>query len=126
MARKRKDETVEENSITLEPTEDSVEDVPTVNAPVEEPKEQVLKEEVAIPVDRVHYVQPKFNIEEELRIAHEQIQHCIDYTVIPGADYKGYYRGKQKEWQMYAYKVRQFALKGGNAPIAPEPVEDRY
>lgn len=126
MARKKKDEVVEEDSITLEYTGGPAEDILIPNAPVEEPKEQVLKEEVAIPADRVHYVQPKFNVEEELRIAHEQIQHCIDYTVIPGADYKGYYRGKQKEWQMYAYKVRQFALKGGNAPTVPEPVEDRY
>lgn len=123
MARKRKDEVVEEDSVTLEYTGEPAEVIPTPNAPVEEPTVVEAKEEIATPAV---YVQQKFNIEQELRIAHEQIQHCIDYTVIPGADYKGYYRGKQKEWQMYAYKVRQFALKGGNAPIAPEPVEDRY
>ena len=123
MARKRKDEVVEEDSVTLEYTGEPAEVIPTPNAPVEEPTVVEAKEEIATPAV---YVQQKFNIEQELRIAHEQIQHCIDYTVIPGADYKGYYRGKQKEWQMYAYKVRQFALKGGNAPIAPESVEDRY
>lgn len=123
MARKRKDEVVEEDSVTLEYTGEPAEVIPAPNAPVEEPTVVEAKEEIATPAV---YVQQKFNIEQELRIAHEQIQHCIDYTVIPGADYKGYYRGKQKEWQMYAYKVRQFALKGGNAPIAPEPVEDRY
>lgn len=123
MARKRKDEVVEEDSVTLEYTGEPAEVIPIPNAPVEEPTVVEAKEEIATPAV---YVQQKFNIEQELRIAHEQIQHCIDYTVIPGADYKGYYRGKQKEWQMYAYKVRQFALKGGNAPIAPEPVEDRY
>ncbi|MBQ1296698.1 MAG: hypothetical protein IIY21_21825 [Clostridiales bacterium] len=123
MARKRKDEVVEEDSVTLEYTGEPAEVISTPNAPVEEPTVVEAKEEIATPAV---YVQQKFNIEQELRIAHEQIQHCIDYTVIPGADYKGYYRGKQKEWQMYAYKVRQFALKGGNAPIAPEPVEDRY
>lgn len=123
MARKRKDEVTEEDSMTLEYTGEPAEVIPIPNAPVEEPTVVEAKEEIATPAV---YVQQKFNIEQELRIAHEQIQHCIDYTVIPGADYKGYYRGKQKEWQMYAYKVRQFALKGGNAPIAPEPVEDRY
>ena len=123
MARKRKDEVVEVDSSTLEYTGEPAEVIPIPNAPVEEPTVVEAKEEIATPAV---YVQQKFNIEQELRIAHEQIQHCIDYTVIPGADYKGYYRGKQKEWQMYAYKVRQFALKGGNAPIAPEPVEDRY
>ena len=123
MARKRKDEVVEEDSVTLEYTGEPAEVIPIPNAPVEESTVVEAKEEIATPAV---YVQQKFNIEQELRIAHEQIQHCIDYTVIPGADYKGYYRGKQKEWQMYAYKVRQFALKGGNAPIAPEPVEDRY
>jgi hypothetical protein len=123
MARKRKDEVTEEDSMTLEYTGEPAEVIPLPNAPVEEPTVVEAKEEIATPAV---YVQQKFNIEQELRIAHEQIQHCIDYTVIPGADYKGYYRGKQKEWQMYAYKVRQFALKGGNAPIAPEPVEDRY
>lgn len=123
MARKRKDEVVEADSVTLEYTGEPAEVIPIPNAPVEEPKVLEVKEETAT---SAVYVQQKFNIEQELRIAHEQIQHCIDYTVIPGADYKGYYRGKQKEWQMYAYKVRQFALKGGNAPIAPEPVEDRY
>ena len=123
MARKRKDEVVEEDSVTLEYTGEPAEVIPIPNAPVEEPTVVEAKEEIATPAV---YVQQKFNIEQELRIAHEQIQHCIDYTVIPGADYKGYYRGKQKEWQMYAYKIRQFALKGGNAPIAPEPVEDRY
>ena len=123
MARKRKDEVVEEDSITLEYTGEPAKVIPLPNAPVEEPKVQELAEETAI---SAVYVPPTFNIETELRIAHEQIQHCIDYTAIPGADYMGYYRGKQKEWQMYAYKIRQFALRGGNAPIAPEPVEDKY
>ena len=62
----------------------------------------------------------------ELGLAHSEIQHCLDYTEIPGADYKGYFRGKLKEWRMYAYKVRQYSIHGGNVPQRPEPVEDRY
>lgn len=113
-----------ENSITLEYSGEPAEVIPIPNAPVEEPTVIAAEEVKAEPPPAPE--QPVIDITDELRIAHEEIQHCIDYTVIPGADYKGYYRGKQKEWQMYAYKLRQYAIKGGNAPIKPEPVEDRY
>ena len=88
---------------------------PAIEAPVTEP---ASIEPVLIVKD--------WDMNKELDLAHSEIQHCLDYTEIPGADYKGYFRGKLREWRMYAYKVRQYALHGGNVPQRPEPVEDRY
>lgn len=112
MARRNKDQEIAvENVAEVEPV--AVEEVQeTTPAPEPEPKPAPAK--------------PTIDLESELAIAHAEIQHCIDYTCIPGADYAGYYRGKQKEWQMYAYKIRQYALRGGNPPEKPTPVENKY
>ena len=59
MARKRKDEVVEEDSVTLEYTGEPAEVIPIPNAPVEEPTIVEAKEEIATPAV---YVQQKFNI----------------------------------------------------------------
>ena len=97
--------------------------------------EETAPEEVApaieTPVTEPASIEPvlivkDFDAIKELNLAHSEIQHCLDYTEIPGADYKGYFRGKLREWRMYAYKVRQYSIHGGNAPTRPESVEDRY
>ena len=112
MARRSKDQ---------EPVIEKVEEVvPIATESVEEPISTPAPEPEPIPE------KPTIDLESELAIAHAEIQHCIDYTCIPGADYAGYYRGKQKEWQMYAYKIRQYALRGGNPPERPAPVESKY
>ena len=114
-----------ENSITLEYSGEPAEAIPIPNAPVEEPI-VIAAEEIKAEPPTVSLPVPEIDIESELAIAHKQIEHCTDYTVIPGADYKGYYRGKLKEWQMYAYKLRQYKIHGGNRPVSPEPVEEKY
>lgn len=97
--------------------------------------EETAPEEVApaieTPVTEPASIEPvlivkDWDMDKELDLAHSEIQHCLDYTEIPGADYKGYFRGKLREWRMYAYKVRQYSIHGGNAPTRPESVEDRY
>lgn len=120
MARpKKKSDDVEE---TIVPEEEIVETEPeTVVEPVPEPEPETAPA-TPIPTNPAGL----WDLEWELATAHSQIEHCLDYTEVPGADYKGYFRGKLKEWRMYAYKVRQYSIHGGNVPQRPEPVEDRY
>lgn len=65
-----------------------------------------------------------FDVHSELELARSQIEHCEDYLNVQGADYKGYMRGKIKEWRLYKYKLRQYSIGNAPLPVRPELVND--
>lgn len=115
MARKKSSET-EVVTPEIEYTEEIPQTETEEETPINEPDTTPVEE---IPVISIDY-------DKEMAEAQAQIQHCLDYIDIPGADYAGYYRGKCKEWRMYKYKLWQYRIRGGNLPTRPTDVEMKY
>lgn len=108
-----------------------VTDVPEEVKDIEQPVADVADVEPAPEATspKMNYVEPAvepayINVDKELEIAQLQIEHCEDYLNVQGADYKGYMRGKIKEWRLYKYKLRQYSIGNAPMPVRPELVKD--